>query len=282
MKAFGFLGLLLILISCGDEDTSPKRIVETKLVYPSVPLWQPPPNEFFAPFKDTLTNEEFEHLLLHTKAFCESEHLTPSVLLVRLSWGLSDESLERVFSKADDIELEQAAHFSLEHRISVAAWFKYQGNYRTLHEIHFEGDYVIYQLSELYGIYTMYINEDGVTRGWSGSVARSETFVNSIPYELPIDIIDFEDDLIPEDVRMAYEHIYHSFMGEGKINIPKDADIEKLGYYFVIFDPNGVPLLPIPENLVMHVSQAPKANNAEIALYNRIHTPNAYDCSEEN
>ena len=280
-------GLLCVLVlGCSDSETP--LPIEPEIVYPPVPLGQPPAAEFFAPFKDTLTDEEFEHLLKHTAEFCEGDHLDVSVLRYRLRWGLSDESVARVFSRDDSIELKQAAHLSVKHRIRVAAWFKYQRfnpyepNY--LKEIHFELDYVIYQFSEAFGIYTMHGNELG--RGWSGYTNITDDCIYDKASHRGFS--NLPDTIVPVEAKEAYEHIHDNWMYKGKIDISQITDYGLVSWFLVVFDSEGEPVIPIPKSgdnvvdVVVHIEKAPKASDAEIALYNRIYTPNSYDCVEDD
>ena len=93
-------GLLCVLVlGCSDSETP--LPIEPEIVYPPVPLGQPPAAEFFAPFKDTLTDEEFEHLLESVVANCKEDNVFGGTLRWRLRSGLSEKALARVFSNDD-------------------------------------------------------------------------------------------------------------------------------------------------------------------------------------
>ncbi len=102
MRAFSLLGLIIVLFGCGDEETPlPIEPPEPKIEYLPVPVDQPPAVEFFAPFKDTLTDEEFEHLLESVVANCKEDNVFGGTLRWRLRSGLSEKALARVFSNDD-------------------------------------------------------------------------------------------------------------------------------------------------------------------------------------
>ena len=280
---FGFL----VILGCGDDEEVVEKPFpiepEPKAEILPEPIDQPPAAEFFAPFKDTLTDTEFEFLLESVATHC-SEDLTRSgaQLRWRLSKGLSEDALDRVYSKHDKIFTIQAAHLNQEDRIRVAAYFKYQPelfygkNY--LKDVHFEHDYVIYQFADVFGIFQL--AGDKTKRHWygegemSGDLQKYRDVPNTSYENLP-------DDLVPPEVKEVYTYVRDKWLLEGEMRYPLDANYCLVDDYLVIFDPEGEPFIPFSTAVIKYMGNAPQASDAEIALYNRIHTPYSYDCVED-
>ncbi len=281
MKVFIMLLGLLIIISCGDSD-DPDITLPTEYLPP--PVDQSPAAEFFKSFKDTLTDEEIEIFLENVETNCKEDDSSSSALTWRLRNRLSEKALTRIYSNDDNIWTHQAAHLTTHDRLRVAAYFKYQPadpysrNY--LKDVHFEHDYVIYQFFDVFRFSE--IIGDKNTRGWSGSTKYSESLQSYLDNFSDGGYLNLPDNLMPMEVKEVYKHIYNNWANKGIIDVPQREDyIDLISYYLIIFDQNDKLLFPVSERVVKHINDAPQATDAEIALYNRIYTPYAYDCVEE-
>lgn len=264
MKTFALFVVLLMVLSCSDSEKPRPIILEPEPVQPKMA-------EFFVPFQDTLNDWEYNYLLEQTSSYCNND-ISEHTFHANLKYYLQETSYERLIDNTDDIELIPASRNEDKDLIKVALWF---GN-RKLQGVAFEPklDYVYMQFTE--HMYIMVLNTDFDESG--RFIGRGTSLKSTNPsLELNRSHLTMEENHLMKDIA---SHVVETWMNKGIIDIPlipSDLDLTLL-----IVDETGKPVDAKFEHLAIPLDKAPRATARQLARYNSIHSPEAYDCIEDD
>ena len=244
------LTMVAVCMACGGDaplPTKPKPVVDPEPLEP-----QPNMAEFFAPFKDTLTGEEFEYFLKQIKLSCEG-YIGMGAVKARLERKLSIAAFERIYSEHDDIMLYGPNRFTNESRIRIAL----MSEDSSLKNVSFRFDHAYLQ----YGthLYVWNFEIDPMAGGNGGGSSRG----------------DYDEDDI-EKIWKIIRQMEKLWQLTGKMQvppIPHDLDLTLL-----IVDETGRPIKRGFQHLAIPIDEAPRATVEEYEEWQQKYSPGVYDC----
>lgn len=256
---------LCLFVSCGEEvNKMPVPIVPE-------PMVQPPIREFFAPFLDTFSEEEFDYLVEQVTLYCQgvtSSHTYNS----RLKRNLSEASYKRMVNQDDDIEFFQAtteypfARLDDRSLIRAGIWSKDH----KVKNVLFSED--ILSSSAVNYVYLQYVDNISIiyltTVNGHRLIWGDEAYLgwDKYPKKQRAERDSYKN-LVIDTWADSGEYI--------KQNIPSD-----LNFVLIAVDGTGKPFERKYDRLAIPYDEARRATPDEVEAFNRHFNPKSYDCVE--
>ncbi len=209
----------------------------------------------YANLQSDMPEPEFQAFLQYIYDLCQGDtHHT--VVDLHLKRAVS----EGAYNRAKDVPHPAATHDDRS-RIVVASWFK-DRSVKVAFDPDPTGLKVVYWRARHIKLIGLYDGERG--RGW---------LVGAEPRGGP--------GLLDEPKHQTVlNQIVADWVEKGEVNTPDVPDKRKREHaaYIVIDKADGLPVEPKYKDWIVHFDDAPRATAEQIARYNRIRSPNAYDC----
>ena len=202
-----------------------------------------------------MTEHEYQAFLQYMYDLCQGD-LHHSVVDLHLQRAVS----ETAYNRAKGLP-HPAATYDDRSRILVASWFK-DRSVKVAFDPDPTGLKVIYWRAKY--IILLQLTEGGVGVR-SGSLGGPAAPLNEPKHAAVLD------------------QIIGNWLDKGEVNTPDVPDKRKREQtaYIVIDKADGLPVEPKYKDWIVHIDDAPRAPSEQTAEYNRIHSPDAYDCVEK-
>ena len=259
--------ILVMFLACSETESpipkEPKPIVQSETEIPiryEIPAHIPHAlAKRYANLQLDMTEPEWQASLQYIYDLCQGD-LHHTVIDLHLKRAVSEET----YNRAKGVPHPAATHDDRS-RIVVASWFN-NHNVKVAFDPDPTGIKVIYWRSKFIILLDLYEGEPergiGESSGPLGGPAA--------PLDHPM-------------VAGILNQITRDWLDKGEVNTPDVPDKHKREHvaYIVIDKADGLPVEPKYKDWIVHFDDAPRATDEQIAKYNRIHSPIAYDCVEK-
>ena len=258
--------VLVMCLACGETETpiatKPEPVVQIETEIPiqyKIPAHIPHAlAKRYADVQSDMPEPEFQAFLKYIYDLCQGD-LHHTVIDLHLKRAVS----EGAYNRAKDVPHPAATHDDRS-RIVVASWFNNNRSVKVAFDPDPTGLKVIYWRSRHIILIELYDGERG--RGWLHGPLGGHWVLLDEPKH-----------------KTVLNQILGDWMDKGEMNTPDVPDKRKREHtaYIVVDKADGLPVELKYKDWIVHFDDAPRATDAQIAEYNRIHSPDAYDCVEE-
>lgn len=265
--------ILVMCLACSETETpiprEPEPVVKDKVPteFPHALI------ESYAHIRADMTEPEYDAVLQYMYDFCHAQGDSNVPLGTQIAHNEVDLELkntvsERVYNLAKGLP-HPAATYDRKSRIKVRSWFIDPDVEVLFRYVPATGYTVIYNRAKFLRLLKLYERQHGQHGEVITRVTATEALSNS-PAEPWIDA----------KRRSIADQIEKEFRDKGKVKIPNV--LSELGAAYIWVDEvDGLPVESKYKDWIVHIDDAPRAIDVQIAEYNQIHSPDAYDCVEE-